>query len=412
MRAANRPRRCLPQRRRSTRLEQRVRQVLTFYFSILTFFADNEPEPKRKTLAERAGEHRSIPAPISRPVVKGTSLAGVARNTSFSSSVSSHSRTPSVSSRNTSNGSFTSSVGPGIRPKSAYGSRPQTSMAFAQSTSTRPTSSAMARPATSMESHSEEEDLPSQGKRKGMPPHPELSSSFQSSSQGYSTLQPKKLRASKSIHTVRSPRSVGNMRDASVSTAMRMLYIGEEQPNPYKEHQAISPAMKPPTNSSLRHKPSISTGLRNLRIDSAESALVLFQECGDCSAAPKTPSQIPVPCKTLAPPATPVTPCKTPRTSPPKPQYLTKGSNIESFSAWDVRGRLEDMEAMYSELKEKFSGTNIERNGLEEAVGLFKARSRFSLFNLPQRKLTETQLPNSNSSGPNSSPRIRLYRTI
>lgn len=39
---------------------------------------DNEPEPKRKTLAERAGEVRSIaaPTPSARPAVKGTSLVG------------------------------------------------------------------------------------------------------------------------------------------------------------------------------------------------------------------------------------------------------------------------------------------------------------------------------------------------
>jgi hypothetical protein len=39
---------------------------------------DNEPEPKRKTLAERAGEPSSLGAApaTSRPVVKGTSLVG------------------------------------------------------------------------------------------------------------------------------------------------------------------------------------------------------------------------------------------------------------------------------------------------------------------------------------------------
>ena len=40
--------------------------------------ADHEPEPKRKTLTERAGEPRSIAATStsSRPAVKGMSLVG------------------------------------------------------------------------------------------------------------------------------------------------------------------------------------------------------------------------------------------------------------------------------------------------------------------------------------------------
>jgi kinesin family protein C1 len=233
----------------------------------------------------------------------------------------------------------------------------------------------MPRPATSMESHSSEEDLPAQGKRKGMLPLPSISSSFQSSN-GYSTLQLKKLRAPHSMHSLRSLHSTDNMRDVSVSTAMSMLRIDEEKRRASTEHQAISTTMKPLRTPSLRNKPSITTGLRNLRIDSTESALVLFQAPGDSLVAPKTPSQIPVLCKAEALPATPATPCKTPKTSPHKIPYLTKDSNIPAFTAWDVRGRLEDMEAMYSELKDKFSGTNIERNGLEEAVGLFKARSK------------------------------------
>ncbi|KAH9214620.1 P-loop containing nucleoside triphosphate hydrolase protein [Leptodontidium sp. 2 PMI_412] len=126
----------------------------------------NEPEPKRKTLAERAGEPRSIaaPTPSSRPPVKGTSLVGAgksmhSRNPSFTSSTSS--RAPSVSSRHTSNGSFSSSVGPNGRPKSSYGSRSQ----FSQSTMTRGTT-ALPRPATSMDTHSSDDDVPSHGRRK------------------------------------------------------------------------------------------------------------------------------------------------------------------------------------------------------------------------------------------------------
>jgi kinesin family protein C1 len=116
--------------------------------------------------------------------------------------------------------------------------------------------------------------------------------------------------------------------------------------------------------------------MRNLRTDGEEKALTLFQAPGDAQIAPKTPSHIPVLSKQesfIATPAT--TPCKTPKTSPQKPIYLTKDSNTPAFIAWDVRGRLEDMEAMYSVLRDTLNGTSLERNGLEEAVALYKARS-------------------------------------
>ena len=52
--------------------------------------------------------------------------------------------------------------------------------------------------------------------------------------------------------------------------------------------------------------------------------------------------------------------------------FLTRDSRTQ---AWDTKGRLEDMEYLYSELKQKMSGTTSERNGLEETVEIYKARS-------------------------------------
>jgi len=229
-----------------------------------------------------------------------------------------------------------------------------------------------------MDIHSEEEDdLPTQGKRKGMIPLPSNSSSIQSM-QGYSTIQYKKPRAQQSMQSLRSQRSVGNMRDVSVSTAMSMLHIDDEPKLSQKnEHQAISSTAKSPSRPGLDHKPFISTGVRNLRIDSTENALVLFQAPGDSLVAPKTPSQIPVLSKSEVVIATPATPCKTPKISPQKTPFLSKGSNITGFTAWDVRGRLEDMEAMYNDLQTKLSGTAVERNTLVEAVPILRARSMF-----------------------------------
>jgi kinesin family protein C1 len=98
--------------------------------------------------------------------------------------------------------------------------------------------------------------------------------------------------------------------------------------------------------------------------------------------APKTPSQIPVLKKAEAlPNATPAaTPSRSSKFSSPtkQVQYLTKDSNIPAFTAWDVHGRLEDMEAMYTELKKTLAGTAVDRNGLEEAIAQYKARCMIS----------------------------------
>jgi kinesin family protein C1 len=155
---------------------------------------------------------------------------------------------------------------------------------------------------------------------------------------------------------------------------MSMLNIDEvpELAQP-EEHQAISTKVKPPSASKIRYKPSMSKGLRNLRIDSAEGALVLFQPPGDSLVAPKTPSHIPVLSKSEALIATPATPSRTPKISPQKAQFLTKDSNITGFTAWDVNGRMESMEAIFGQLKDKLSGTD---NALLEAVALYKERRK------------------------------------
>lgn len=71
-------RRCLLQHRSSTNWAQLVRNPYGVYLQELTATV-NEPEPKRKTLAERAGEPKSsivAPTPTSRSFMKGTSLVG------------------------------------------------------------------------------------------------------------------------------------------------------------------------------------------------------------------------------------------------------------------------------------------------------------------------------------------------
>jgi kinesin family member C1 len=285
----------------------------------------------------------------------------------------SSSRTASVSSRHTSNGSFSSSVGPG--------GRPQTSMSFNQSTSRRPATAApKSRPATAMDNHYNDPGMRTLNSFTS--PFPYI--------QEKSGLPSKKLREPKSSHSLTSQPSMGKIREVSVSTAMSRLCLdGEVSPWQRHEHQAISSDMRPPQTTKLSHKPSINTGMRNLRISSPETALVLYESPRDSLVAPETPSHIPAPSK-ADPFSSPVAPFRTPRPSPHKTPYLTKGSNIPAFTAWDVHNRLEDVEAMYAELKQSMQSTSSERNGLEEAVAVYKARSQLHTLTILAKDANNT----------------------
>lgn len=101
----------------------------------------------------------------------------------------------------------------------------------------------------------------------------------------------------------------------------------------------------------------------------------------DCEAVPavdmetpKTPSQIPrrKPSKGLLQDVP--SPMKSPKKTP-RLMFLTRDSNTTTV-AWDTRGRLQDVESMYSELKEKMNDTTNESSGLKETVAIYKTRCR------------------------------------
>lgn len=181
------------------------------------------------------------------------------------------------------------------------------------------------------------------------------------------------------MQSLRPQHSAANMRDVSVSTAMSGLRLdGEVRSKEQHEYQANSTRLRPP-QSRLSHKSSISSGLRGLRIDSSETALVLFEPPGE-SAAPKSPCHIPVLSKAEASMEPPITPRRTPKPSPQKTPFLTKDSNVPGFTAWDVDVRIERMEGMFSEMQNKVTNTSLERSVLEEAIALYKERSECSNY--------------------------------
>ncbi|TVY87337.1 Kinesin-like protein, partial [Lachnellula willkommii] len=288
----------------------------------------------------------------------GGSSSGFTRNKTFSASTSS--RTPSVSSRNMPNNNFSISVGPGHnRSTSAHaGGRYLAPASFNQSTSSRPTTAIPnSRPSSSLETTSSDEDILSQGRRQGMQSLPSIQSSV-TSSQRPTTMQGRRSQSSSAMNQLNSQSSLMGTRELSVSTAMSQLRLDDGE------------SSQLPLGRSLSHNPFLRNG-SNLGTDGSGGALVLFEPPEGGLVAPQSPSMIPVRNKRISLPATP---SRNPKTSPRKSMRFASNSNNDPFLAWDVRGRLEDMEAMYFEMKNTVAGTKVERSGLEEAVELYKAK--------------------------------------
>lgn len=285
---------------------------------------------KRKTLTERAGEtNRPAPAPpSSRPInaaVRATSISGAQRQTSFSSSISS-SRPPSVTSmRNVSNSSFASSLGPGSRPSSAQTHRPQTSMAKSRIKKPMPTPS---RASTALDIHPDTERALGV-KRKGRTPFS-------------STLR-------QHPEEVMQPRTNGNYRpQLGCSSGWT------SKPDPTRAFRDVS----------------LSTAFSDLKLSPTPQATPKVAAEGSY-----TPSHIPrcVPSVMLVSNAQ--SPSKSPQRPPkPLPQFLNRESNTSI--AWDTNGRLEDVEQMYSDVKEKIYDATTEINGLKEMISVYQSRSK------------------------------------
>ncbi len=302
---------------------------------------------KRKTLAERAGETaRQGPAPpSSKPAntfVRATSIAGASRETSFSSSITSSRPSSSASIRHMSNGShssYGSSVGPGSRPPSTQSYRPQSAMSYPR---TQKPASISGRPATSLEVHEEEtgtERIPS--KRKGRTP----SSSTQS-------IHAPKVRRCYDVQMGYTsnwesrPFNAVTPREVSISTRLNALHLNGESshPAPIAEvhERSVSPMAWP--------APKAETGV------------------------PKTPSHIPKFAPRVVLPGEIPSPTKSSKKTPKTlPKYLTRDSN--TLTAFDTDSRLDEVENMYSQLKEKVDSATTESRSLKESMSLYKIRS-------------------------------------
>lgn len=64
--------------------------------------------------------------------------------------------------------------------------------------------------------------------------------------------------------------------------------------------------------------------------------------------------------------------------SPSKSAFLTKDSNLTSYTGFDVAGRLDEVESQFKQMKEAMNVSLTDRKVLEDAVDLAKTRGTYT----------------------------------
>lgn len=313
-----------------------------------------EPAPKRKTLAERAGEtHRPSAMAMPRPVNGAVKASAAIAKRNLSNSTSTITRSTSTRTmppRQPSASSLSS------RPTSAASSyRAASTLSHPRSRTAMASTRQPLSPQDEYDSEEEEDSTTLPTKRKGM--QKKLSSLRATQSLDYINinLSPRKQRKRSEESTLSEPRPHDvrpvpfSLRDMSITTAFQTLSL----------------------------KSNISQVEQE---DDQDMSFPLLQEEPQC---PKTPSYIPKPvAKTPQPAAslpapvdaTPFTHYKVVQSTPGRITYLTRDSNLLA-PAWDTKGRLEDMEVLYSQLKSQLDSASKENHGMEDSISLCKTRS-------------------------------------
>lgn len=296
-----------------------------------------------------------------------------------SSTLSRHHSSASMSSVPRSQNGFAQSVGPGLGRSNSTIGRAQTSMSFHQSTNSRQRSNtSRARPQTAMHSRSSEEASTTGKKNCTMPPFAQSISD---------SLQYHKIRKVTSAQSIGS-RPLAPVRDVSISTMMGSLSLNDERAydGQFKRNQAILAKENLPPSLSLR--PS------RIQVDCDP-----FKQSQKKGSTDFLPQEEPRVC-TMAPPKTPVSATDagklldtfeetllastrkytvSPTKSPSKVRpFLTKDSNMRTFTAWDMDERLIEVEAQFKVLKETMSGSLSEKKAMEEVIEMAKTRGMCS----------------------------------
>jgi len=341
-----------------------------------------EPAPKRKTLAERAGEPHAANASQSSRQPNGSTASSHQSTTSSSRQVNG-SIVRATSVRNPSSAASTAS--------SRTASSRNPSMA-STSISSRPTSAASSyrqppapshvRPRTAMSS---------------MPPPPVPQDECDSDDEQSASLVNTKRKGMKTISSLHTSQSLENIN----ITPRKQRNRHEVLQRPLSALCSVPPRLVSRTTSAETSSPSslrnmsLSTAFRSLRLtsnisraDEEQGQVVSFPLQQEEPQCPKTPSYIPKPVVKTPLSAAGLQPvaidpslshCRfvqSPAPTPVKTVFLTRDSNLLA-PAWDTKGRLEDMEVLYSQLKSQLDSASKENHGMEDRLGIHKARSMY-----------------------------------
>lgn len=150
---------------------------------------------------------------------------------------------------------------------------------------------------------------------------------------------------------------------------------------------------------------SLTTAMRGLTLESQSSSSDPLEDENPATPSsrlprPVTPAQN-MPNVSLVPTSPYVqTTSKSSQRSPPKIlPFLTRESRTQ---AWDTKGRLEDVETMYRDLRQMFDDTKHESSGLKETIGLYKTRSMSFL----EIRSAIQEILSSNRGNPHTSTRL------
>ncbi|KAH8205136.1 hypothetical protein TruAng_000701 [Truncatella angustata] len=318
-----------------------------------------QPEPKRKTLADKAGSEfpnatsRSglvAPTPVRTAAVKGTSIKDMHSARPGTRSVASYN---SSATRNTTNSSYATSIGPGGRPPS----RTTTHSRSASVRSAAPKNGA--RPVTSMGVRSPEQT------KNGMTPH-QLTSKSSSSN-----LPVRMLRKHYSVNDMDTAfaQSLPVSREASICQQFNALTIREPCTKSSQDGRnpvVSGPQTPPPT---FKIPSSVTVRNRGQQGGSLGAGALVKEQSRDNQVVPETPT-----CMEMTHQyARLESSLRAVRTvmmspSPTKSSFLTKESNLNNFVVWDVDERLGTFETEFKAMKEMISTSISGQKSLEENV--------------------------------------------
>lgn len=295
---------------------------------------------KRKTLAEEAGEHpKQVPVPPSlrntSSSAKATSITGISRQNSYSSSTTSRPSSSASSYRNGTNTSFGSNMGPSRVP-----------------------SHSQSRSYSSMSTHSTQKSVNGPGRPV---------SSFDNQRRSARDVQ-----VEPAINSMSQISSSVHICNASLKHGKKP-WLGHD--NQLSSKDDCSSSADGLANPKLRGK-----SIREISLASAMDQLSISQDHVSASSDekeilyPQTPSRIP---KTTVGHVTVenTSPTKSCRKTPkPVGGFLTKDSNVKAAD-WELSSRIENMESMYADLKASLSTSTAESNALKESNMLYKAKS-------------------------------------